>query len=184
VAKKVEVAPVQHTVRRRMNKRIEYILTMYKQEHPGEPIEPHMLAPWAIKRGLDKKQPPSREDMLRREISKELKNEYFRDPQGREVRANHAIPINVVTPDGVKRFSRWLSLFDAPAEHMRVSAQVRRKAAFADVRQLTLDLESWNENNKSGDTIPIPSFDFDQDIADSRQPTKYIEDDPDDGDDV
>ena len=178
----VAVAPVQ-VVRRRRNKRIEYILQIWQQEHPGEAIEPHQLSPWAIKRGLDKKKPPSREEILRREISRELKNQYFVDPQGREVRANHAIPIDVQTPQGLKRYSRWLPLFEAPPGHMRLSGQLRRKSAYADVRQLTLDLESWNENNSYGETIPIPSFNFDQDLEDSRQPTTYNEEPDDDGDD-
>jgi hypothetical protein len=52
-----------------------------------------------------------------------------------------------------------------------------------DVRQLTLDLESCNEFNHFGATIPIPSFNFDKDIADSRQPTTYKEEPDDDGND-
>lgn len=175
----VAVQPVRH----RRNKRIDYILTMWRQEHPGEAVEPHILSPWAIKRGLDKRHPLTREEMLRRDISRELKNQYIIDERGREVRANHAIPIDVQTPKGIKRFSRWLPLFDAPPEHMRVSAQLRRKSAYSDVRQLTLDLESYNEFNHFGATIPIPSFNFDKDIADSRQPTTYKEDPDEDGDD-
>ena len=66
---------------------------------------------------------------------------------------------------------------------MRVSAQLRRKSAFADVRQLALDLESYNDNNHFKAAIPIPSFDFNQDIADSKQPTVYEEEFADDGDD-
>jgi hypothetical protein len=177
--KKVVLATV-HSVRHRRNKRIDYILTMWQQEHPGQAVEPHVLAPWAIERGLDKKRPPTQEEMLRREISRELKNQYFVDPQGREVRSNHAILIEIQTPRGIKRFSRWLPLFDAPAEHMRLSAQLRRKSAFADVRQLALDLESYNDNNHFGGTIPIPSFDFNQDIEDSRQSTSYNEEPEDD----
>jgi len=75
-------------------------------------------------------------------------------------------------------------LFAAPKEHMRVSGQLRRKSAYADVRQLTLDLESWNENNRYGDTLPIPSFNFDKDLEDAQHPTTYIEDPSDDGDDT
>lgn len=178
-----ETATAAQPVHRRRNKRVEYILAIYRQEHPGEAIEPHLVSPWAIKRGLDKRPPLTREEMLRRDISRQLKNEYFIDPQGREVRASHAIPIEVLTPKGPKRYSRWLPLFDAPPDHMRISAQLRRKSAFADVRQLALDLDSYNDNNHFKALIPIPSFDFNRDIEDSKQSTIYKEDPDDDGDD-
>jgi hypothetical protein len=167
----------------RGNKRMEYILTMYRAEHPNQPIEPHIVSPWAIRRGFFKKPPIQPEEILRKELSRHLKNAYFIDPQGREVRSNHAVFIDVMTPQGTKRRSRWLPLFEAPPEHMSVSAQLRRRQALSDVIQLTLDLESYNENNIHGAKLPLPDCDFNKDVEESRQPATYPTEPPDSDDD-
>lgn len=171
-------AAVQVRRHGRGNKLMEYILEIYRAEHPDQPIEPHVVSPWALKRGYFKKPPIQPEEILRKELARHLKNAYFIDPQGREVRANHAIFIPVETPKGIKRRSRWLPLFEAPPEHMIVSAQLRRRQAFSDVMQLTLDLESYNENNFHKAVLPLPSFNFDHDIEESRQPAVYPKDAP------
>ena len=64
---------------------------------------------------------------------------------------------------------------------MQLSAAQRRQKLFWGCLQLTLDLESWNDNNPYGATIERPSCDFEADIEESRFPPTYEEpEDPDD----
>ena len=59
----------------------------------------------------------------------------------------------VVTSDGLKRFSHWYPIFDAPKKVARASFSLRRRAAFADVVQIEFDFKSWNENNVFGEQL-------------------------------
>lgn len=133
---------------RKHARQMEYLIEQWKAGHPeedGGPIEPHRIAPWALKRGLWVRPPMSPEEILRRELAKFLKNEYITDPQNRNVRKNHAVIIEVKTQEGVKRRSRWYTLYEAPPKHMQASLQLRRRAALADVVQLELDFNSYND---------------------------------------
>lgn len=157
---------------------MEFVIDRWRTAHPqedGGPIQPHVIAEWATKRGLVKRQPVTPEEQLRRDIALYLKNRYFVDPQGREVRENHAVPIMVETPKGIRRYSQYYDLFHAPKKHMLTSAQLRRRAAVADVRQLDLDLGSWNDNNVWGEKIEPMDFNLNKDLAEMRQPTEYPE---------
>jgi hypothetical protein len=85
----------------------------------------------------------------------------------------------VQTATGPKKRSIWKELFHAPAEHMKASFQLRRRAAFRDVQQLHFDFESYQDNNIFGEQLEPMDFDFNKDIAETNLPTTY----PDAGDD-
>ena len=59
---------------------------------------------------------------------------------------------------------------------MRISLQQRRQAALADVRQLKLDFDSYNDNNTFGATLPALDFNFNKDIEEMELPTSYPND--------
>jgi|SRR5215213_6079177 hypothetical protein len=169
----VEV-PLRH---RRGNRKMMYLVEQYKKAHPeeSEEVEPHLVAPWAIKKDLWKRPPVAPEEVLRRLISRALRQEYMEDPQGREVRKHHPVIYEVVTPDGVKKRSKWFPLFEAPPKHMTASLSLRRRSALADVLQLKLDFDSYNDNNVHGATLPEPDFDFNKDIEEMSLPSTYPE---------
>lgn len=131
---------------------IEYVMEQYYKAHPDEdPSEavPDLIAEWAYQKGLWKRPPVDPVVALSRDISRHLRNEYVTDEQGRTVRKNHAVFIEVQTPAGPKKRSIWKELFHAPAEHMKASFQLRRRAAFRDVQQLHLDFESYKTTTSS-----------------------------------
>jgi hypothetical protein len=172
---------------------LEYLIEQYKKAHPNEDqaeFTPHLIAEWAVKKGLWKRPPMSPEEVLRREISRHLHDEYFTDPQGREVRSMHPVPVMVQTPKGAKR--RWVyrRLFQAPPDHAKVSFRLRLFAAERDVRQLHLDFLSYQDNNDFGATLEPMDYDFNKTVAESQLPTTYpdepldpLEDDNDGDDD-
>jgi hypothetical protein len=163
----------------------EYILGQYKAAHPGQrgaAIEPAAVAEWACKRGIYNKPPLTMAERLAHELSRWLRAEQFRDPQGRDVRANHAIIVEVMTPKGPKKISRWYPLFDAPPEHITTSFQLRRRSLSGDARQLHLDWESYNDNNKFRAKLKPINYDLNEDIKEMALPTEYPTEAPDDFD--
>ena len=162
------------------NRKMLYLFEQYKKVHPdeGDDLNPHVVAKWAIREGLWQRPPMDPEEILRRHLSRALRNEYMIDPQDREVRKYHPVVEEVRTPEGIKKRSKWYALYDAPPQHMRMSLSLRRSAALADVVQLKLDYESWNDNNKFGEVLPRLDFDFNRDIEEMNLPTDYPDEDP------
>jgi hypothetical protein len=164
---------------RRGSKRMNFIIECYQIAHPGEgpQVSPDLVADWAMTQPeLWKPIPISPRDQLRRLISRSLRETYMTDPQGREVRANHPVFEDVNTADGIKRRAKYYPLFEAPAKVARTFFSWRRKAALADVMQLNLDFESWIDNNKLGETLDRPDYNFNLDIQESKEPVIYAED--------
>ena len=67
----------------------------------------------------------------------------------------------------------------------RASFSLRRRAALADVVQISFDFMSWNENNVFGEQLDPMDYNFNKDLAELAESTEYI-DEPnpdDDGDD-
>lgn len=160
---------------RKKRLQIEYVMEQYRLAHPGvDPaVEPHLIAEWAIKAGISRPVPETPEELLRKDIARYLKNDYVDDPQGRHVRKNHAIFIQVQTQDGPKRRSRWYEKDVAPPEHMRLSLQLRRTAAFHDVRQMDLDFQSYNDNNVYGEKLAPMDYNFNHDVQEANLPATY-----------
>jgi hypothetical protein len=172
---------------RKANAKMLYIVEQYKKAHPeesGEPIEPFKVASWAYRNGLYKRPPVDPEEVLRKEIARALGNEFIVDAKGRDVRKNHAIMVDVRTADGVKRRSRWYTIYEAPPNHIKVAFQFRRRAALSDVMQLTLDFDSYNDFNKFSATLEPMDFNFNKDLEEQNQPPDWPEEDPEnDGED-
>ena len=166
---------------RKANAKMLYIVEQYKKFHPeeaSEPTEPFKVAAWAYRKGLWKRPPVDPEEVLRKEIARALGNEFIVDAKGRDIRKNHAIMVDVRTPDGIKRRSRWYTIYEAPPNHIKVAFQFRRRAALSDVMQLTLDFESYNDFNKFGAMLEPMDFNFNKDIEENAQPPEWPDEDP------
>jgi hypothetical protein len=177
-----KVLPTPKTMKKKAQ--MEYVLSQYRLAHPNtDPaIEPHLVAPWAIKKGIIIPRVVTQEDVLRRDLSTHLKSEHVTDPQDRRVRKNHSIPVEVQTQDGVKRRSKWYSIFEAPAPHMHLSLALRRSMALSDCQQLELDLRSYNDNNIHSAVLPNLDYNFNLDIEEANLPTTYPAAPPEDAD--
>jgi hypothetical protein len=166
-------------------RQMEYLINQYEKAHPDENtagIEPYKVALWAVSRGMWNRAPVPPEERLRRELARHLRGEYTLDPQGRSVRLHHAVIFIEQTADGPKRRSRWYRLNESPPPHIKASFSLRRRAALSDVKQLSLDLESYNDNNIFGESLAPMDFDFNKDLEEIRLPTTYPEDGPPDAD--
>ena len=153
------------------NRQMIFLVELYQRDHPEEDgvIDPDAVTAWAIETGRYIPPPISQYKLLRRKISRALRNHYMEDPQGREVRKYHA----VVEHDVDKTHTTVYSIENAPPEHMRQSCSLRRRSALRDVLQLKLDFDSYNENNKFGVELPPLDFDFNKDVEEMSLPTFY-----------
>ena len=171
-----------HTHFLRKGREMEYLIEQYEKSHPNENsdgLQPHKVSEWAIARGLWRRPPTPAEERLRRELARHLRGEYTTDPQGRTVRLHHAVIYIEQTPEGPKKRSRWYRLNESPAPHIKASFALRRRAALSDVKQLSLDLESYNDNNILGEKLQPMDFNFNRDLEEGRLPTTYPEEGPD-----
>jgi hypothetical protein len=142
-----------------------------------------LVADWAVAKGLWQRPPVTPQERLRRELARYLRGEYTQDPQGRTVRKHHAVIFVEQTGDGPKRRSRWCEIYQATAKHMQASLALRRRAALADVMQLNLDLESYNENNVRGEAVLPMDYNFNIDLEEGKLPTQYPSEGPETDDD-
>jgi hypothetical protein len=165
---------------------LQYLIDQYHKSHPEEDpaeVTPHLVAEWAIKKGIYNRPPVDPEVQLRRDLSRYLRNEYFVDPQGREVRKNHPIMIRTQTPDGEKLRPHYKELFQAGAEHMKASFALRRNGVVRDVVQMDIDFRSWIDNNVHHETLDKMDYDINKDLDELKMPTTYpdgIDDDDED----
>lgn len=157
------------------------IIHDYIEATGADEIDMRKVARWAMANGRWRSTTYDPEQLCARELSRAARQDYYVDPQGREVRKMHCFI--VTEPNGQKRW-HWVDIVTAPPGPMHKSLQSRRKQALGDVQQLQRDLFSYNDNNQYGAQLEM-SFNFDEDLAEMQQPTEYPEDagDEDENDD-
>ena len=143
-----------------MHKKIEQ--AYIADGHPY-PVNLREMARWAIERGLWKPQGSLLVTQLAAELAEAMRDEHIIDPQGRSVRAKHAVRRE---RDG-KQLSMWADIRTAPREYMAVAFAQRRRQIVGDCRQLETDVESFNENRCPNDPIQM-SFDFTMDLLEMK----------------
>jgi hypothetical protein len=149
------------------------IINDYIAATGAEEVDMNDVAKWADSHG--RLPPPRPFDPIKafaHELSDAAREEYYFDPQSREVRKKHCFVI--VEADGTRRW-HWVDIVTAKPEPMHKSLQARRRQALGDVIQLDTDRKSYNENNLFGGHIEM-SYNFDEDLAESQMPTEYPED--------
>jgi hypothetical protein len=135
----------------------------YMQTRSGEPVRAREIAAWAIDH---RRWAPGRSQLIDQcadLISRALREEYFRDKQGRRPRAKHSVRIKV----GPRQESFWIDMRRTKRDLMELSLQQRRQQILGDCRQLQTDRESYNDNYNTGEPIQVP-FNFEPDLAEEE----------------
>jgi hypothetical protein len=164
------------TRNRPKDRQILYLIAQYRQLFEVDVVDTQAVAQWAISSGLWKRPPVDPEILLRRELARALRTEYYRDPQGRDVRKNHP----VVVTEGLQRKWYWAAITEASPKHMRLSLQQRRQGILADCRQHRIDFDSYNDNNKFKAELSLFDYDFNKDLEELSLPTHYPNEKPED----
>jgi hypothetical protein len=152
-----------------------FLMDKYSKAFPDEPLplDPAKVAKWAYATGEWKPKETPPEEVLRRKLCRALRHRYMVDPQGREVRSYFAAVEEVMTPEGLKRASRFYPLFKAPVNVVRQALALDRRQALATAIQMKLDFDSYNENNELGEVLEPLDLDFNKDIQEMSLPSEY-----------
>ena len=89
-----------------------------------------------------------------------MREKYYTDAQGREVRTKHAAR---TTRDGIQMML-WDDIRTADAAHMHIAFQQRRQQIVGDCKQLKTDVDSYNENRSPVEPIQL-ILNFTADVA-------------------
>ncbi len=135
----------------------------YEREHDHAPASSREVVDWAL--GLGRLELPRVDprDVLADQLSRELREEYDTDAQGRRFRVNHAIR---VMRDGVQ-LTIWGILGAASHGHMQRAFTQRREQVIGDLVQLQVDVEVYNERTPHEEPIQL-ILDFSDDVAERR----------------
>ena len=148
-----EVVPRTYT------EQLQRIVTEYREAGEPWPASSKQIASWAIGTEKWKPQRAALVGQCAEHLSRAMREEYSKDPQGRSVRIKHAAR----TGTGSEQLVLWADVRTASAEHMQVAFQQRRQQIVGDCQQLKIDADSYNENYNTGPAIQL-SFDFTRDL--------------------
>ena len=145
----------------------------WKIEHGVEEIDIDRATDWAIETGRYQRDPISRKQQCRQDMLKALQRQKYKDPQGREVRAHHAV---TMTWEGEQ-----LTLFvDARIAKPAVMKQVfeqNYERIVNDVKRHCIEKESYDDNNPYGEQLPLFNYDFNAYADEARLSGEYDDSD-------
>ena len=139
------------------------IVRLYRGRGQAWPASMRQVASWAIDEGLWEQPRGTMVGQLAEELARALREEYYTDAQGREVRAKHAARTR---RNGVQA-TLWDDIRTADPSHMRVAFQQRRQQVVGDCKQLKTDVDSYNENRTPEDPIQL-ILNFTADVAEAE----------------
>lgn len=159
----------------RASRKMLHVRDQFLKSFPNEPlpIDPARVATWAYENNIWSPTDTDPREVLRRKLVRAFKNEYITDPQGRDVHANFAALVEVDTPDGPKRRSKFYTAFQAPPEVARQALALDRKQALNTVLQMKLDFDSYNDNNTYGASLDPLDVNFQKDLDEMSLPEVY-----------
>lgn len=143
---------------------LQELVEEYRRDNEVPTVNLKDVAAWAIR--TNRWIPPQRSTMriLTRDLADALREEYYTDPQGRRVRMKHAQRISRVGDGERTQLVLWHDITDATRPQMQAAFQQRRHSIVMDCRQLSQDVDSYNENyNTSAVSIQMV-FDFREDL--------------------
>jgi hypothetical protein len=142
--------------------RRQEIVMRYREAGQKWPATSLEIADWALRAGQWKPTQQALRKQLAELLSDAMREDYITDPQGRRVRAKHAATVDV----GGKQQVLWADIRDKSStsrKHMEIAFQNRRQQIVSDCRQLKTDVDSYNDNWNSGESIQMV-FDFTDDL--------------------
>lgn len=161
--------------RRRQTSKQEFqqVVAEYRAAGNEWPARSWVIAGWALDNGKAIYSRLSQRQMLARSISRAMGEEVFTDNQGRRARRKHCFPRVVETPSGMKTQQfLWCDIETATPEEFRSAVTYRRRQMVGDAKQLKIDVDSFNENNKYGAQLLL-NLDLTKDVIEGETDTEY-----------
>lgn len=153
------------TLAKSMNEQMLAILDLFLEQGGKVPWSLDDLARFAMENGHWTRHRSAAVRLCKQDFSKAFREQYHRDPQGRNVRTYHATRKSA----GESQKVFWDDMRTASPEHMELAFHQRRNQIVGDCVQLKKDVDSYNDNNTDGAAIQ-KEFDFTEDIREREQP--------------
>ena len=155
------------------------IIEAWKAEGGQWPASANEIANFALRKGLYSAQARLKQ-LCARDIAGAMREEHIRDSHGRPVRKLHAARGAGSGGDGDgKQLTLWADIDTADRDFMGVAFQQRREQIVGDCRQLSNDIEYFNERRPADRPIQL-CFDFTNDVEEGNMPDDYPPSPPED----
>jgi hypothetical protein len=145
------------------SEQLQRIVSQYIDAEQPWPTTTRHIAAWAIRTQIWRPQPSDLIDQCADQLSRAMREEYIRDPQGRTVRVKHAARVE----RNGQQTTLWADIRTASAEHMEIAFQQRRQQIVGECKQLKTDVDSYNDNANAGQPIQLV-LDFTFDVLESE----------------
>lgn len=142
---------------------MQMLTRRYRSAGQRWPATTREVAAWLIRNNHWEPQQDAVISKCADDLANAMRNEYYTDKQGRRVRVNHAARFQ----DGEKQHTFWDDIRCASKTHMQVALQQRRSQIVGDCRQLKTDMDSYNDNENTGEPIQMV-FDFTKDLEEAE----------------
>lgn len=140
----------------------------YLEETGKEEATAEEFARWAIETGRWEAPPDLILKKCKEDFAKALREQYFKDSEGRPIRAKHVAR----RKSGDRQLYFWADIRRTSRKHMQNSFLLRREQIVGDCRQLDRDQNYWNTAHPDEQPIQL-TFDFTDDVEEGRFPTRY-----------
>jgi hypothetical protein len=156
---------------------LQRLVEEYRRAHGASSVNLREVAAWAIRAGKWEMRRTSAVNLLVRDLSQSMREQYFTDPQGRRVRKKHAQKLPKQMVEGkLVQLVLWHDMTEAKRPEMQAAFQQRRQGIVMDCNQLSQDVDSYNDNYNDSVSIKL-LFDMTEDLEDLKHAREIVEDD-------
>jgi hypothetical protein len=141
-------------------KQMQRIVSEYRVSGQPWPSGTRTIANWAIETGRWQLPASAAISKCAEDLQAAMREDYFTDERGRRVRRLHPATIRA----NGQQLVLWDDIRTASRDHMHLSFQQRRRGIVGDLRQLKVDVDSFNHARTDVEPIQI-EFDFTMDLA-------------------
>jgi len=135
------------------------IVENYRTAGNPWPASPKDMAHWALEHRQWAPKPEAVVNQCAEQLARAMAGQYFTDPQGRRVRAKHA----VIYSEGPTQRVLWDDIRTATPRHIEMAFQQRRRHILDQCGQLKNDVDYYNENRDPPKPLQMV-FDFTLDL--------------------
>lgn len=134
-----------------------------------EEIDIDKVFEWAIVTGRYQRKPISLKQQFKTEMRKALQQQQHTDPQGRKVRSIKPVKLDWYG----EQLTLWIDVRIAKPAIALKAFERDYEAVKNDVKRTSVEMQSYDDNNRYGATLPVFNYDLNQIAADARMSGEY-----------
>lgn len=148
-------------------------------ENGVEEIDIDKCFEWADENSRYDRKPISKKAQFKAEMRRALQQQTHIDPQGRKVRTRKPVKLDFIG----EQLTLWIDVRTAKPAIAEKAFQRDYEGIKNDVKRQSVEMQSYDDNNRYGHTLSLFDYDFNQVAADARMTGEY-DDSYDDDDDL